>query len=92
LQALNSASIATANKKKKRELLRQIKGVSILLVAALAGITTARLYPVQGKARRFMDAKELAMTSLLIEGHRDVYEQISCIGEESPIRDAVAPR
>jgi len=41
-----------------------------------------------------MDAKELLMTSLVIEGHRDVYEQIyrKSVGEESPIRDAVAPR
>ena len=41
-----------------------------------------------------MDAKELVMSSLVIEGHRDVYEQIyrTSIGEESPIRDAVAPR
>jgi len=41
-----------------------------------------------------MDAKELLMSSLVIEGHRDVYEQIyrKSIGEESPIRDAVAPR
>lgn len=41
-----------------------------------------------------MDAKELLMTSLVIEGHRDVYEQIyrKSIGEESPIRDGVVPR
>jgi membrane dipeptidase len=41
-----------------------------------------------------MDAKELLMNSLVIEGHRDVYEQIyrTSIGEKSPIRDAVAPR
>jgi membrane dipeptidase len=41
-----------------------------------------------------MDAKELLMSSLVIEGHRDVYEQIyrKSIGEEAPIRDAVAPR
>ncbi len=41
-----------------------------------------------------MDAKKLLMTSLVIEGHRDVYEQIyrKSIGEEAPIRDGVAPR
>lgn len=41
-----------------------------------------------------MDAKELLMGSLVIEGHRDVYEQIyrKSIGEEAPIRDGVAPR
>jgi membrane dipeptidase len=41
-----------------------------------------------------MDAKELLMNSLVIEGHRDVYEQIyrKSIGEELPIRDGVAPR
>ena len=41
-----------------------------------------------------MDAKELLMNSLVIEGHRDVYEQLyrTSIGEKSPIRDAVAPR
>ena len=40
-----------------------------------------------------MDAKDLLMNSLVIEGHRDVYEQIyrKSIGEESPIRDGVAP-
>jgi len=41
-----------------------------------------------------MDAKDLLMSSLVIEGHRDVYEQIyrKSIGEETPIRDGVAPR
>jgi len=41
-----------------------------------------------------MDAKELLMSSLVIEGHRDVYEQIyrKSIGEEAPVRDGVAPR
>jgi membrane dipeptidase len=41
-----------------------------------------------------MDAKELVQSSLVIEGHRDVYEQIyrKSVGEEAPIRDAVAPR
>src|SRR4029434_5098010 len=41
-----------------------------------------------------MDAKELLMNSLVIEGHRDVYEQLyrTSIGEKAPIRDAVAPR
>ncbi len=41
-----------------------------------------------------MDAKELLMSSLVIEGHRDVYEQIyrKSIGEETPIRDGVARR
>src|SRR4029434_7304639 len=46
------------------------------------------------KCRGFMDAKELLMSSLVIEGHRDVYEQIyrKSIGEETPIRDCVAAR
>ncbi len=41
-----------------------------------------------------MDAKELLMSSLVIEGHRDVYEQIyrKSVGEESRVCDAVAPR
>ena len=41
-----------------------------------------------------MDAKELLMTSLVIEGHRDVYEQLhrKSLGEETPLRDAIAPR
>src|SRR5262245_585633 len=41
-----------------------------------------------------MDAKDLLMKNLVIEGHRDVYEQIyrTSIGEKTPIRDAVAPR
>ena len=35
-----------------------------------------------------MDAKQLLMTSLVIEGHRDVYEQLyrTSVGEKSPIR------
>jgi membrane dipeptidase len=41
-----------------------------------------------------MQADELLKKSVVVEGHRDVYEQIYrySIGEESPIRDAIAPR
>src|SRR5688500_12914407 len=41
-----------------------------------------------------MDAKELLMTSVVVEGHRDVYEQLyrTSIGEKSPMRDGIAPR
>ena len=41
-----------------------------------------------------MDAKELLLSSLVIEGHRDVYEQIyrTSLGEQSPIRDGIVPR
>jgi membrane dipeptidase len=41
-----------------------------------------------------MQADELLKKSVVVEGHRDVYEQIyrCSIGEESPIRDAIAPR
>ena len=41
-----------------------------------------------------MDAKELLQKNLVVEGHRDVYEQIyrKSVGEKSPIRDAIAPR
>ena len=41
-----------------------------------------------------MDARELLRKSIVLEGHRDVYEQLyrKSIGEESPLRDAVAPR
>jgi membrane dipeptidase len=41
-----------------------------------------------------MDAKELLMSSLVIEGHSDVYEQIyrKSVGEDAPIRAGVAPR
>jgi membrane dipeptidase len=65
----------------------------MLLGAGLAAITTATIPPLQERPQP-MDAKELVMSSLVIEGHRDVYEQIyrKSIGEQSPIRDAVAPR
>ena len=41
-----------------------------------------------------MDAKELLQKCVLVEGHRDVYEQIyrTSVGEKAPIRDAIAPR
>ena len=41
-----------------------------------------------------MDAKELLQKHIVVEGHRDVYEQLyrASIGEPSPIRDAIAPR
>lgn len=41
-----------------------------------------------------MDPRELLRKSIVVEGHRDVYEQLyrKSIDEESPLRDAVAPR
>jgi membrane dipeptidase len=41
-----------------------------------------------------MDAKELLQKHVVVEGHRDVYEQLyrGSIGEKSPIRDAITPR
>ena len=41
-----------------------------------------------------MDGKEMLQKYVVVEGHRDVYEQLyrTSIGEKSPIRDAVAPR
>ena len=41
-----------------------------------------------------MDGKELLQKYDVVEGHRDVYEQLyrTSIGEKSPIRDAIAPR
>ena len=41
-----------------------------------------------------MDARELLKKHVVVEGHRDVYEQLyrKSVGEESPIRDAIAPR
>jgi len=41
-----------------------------------------------------MDGQELLKKHIVVEGHRDVYEQIyrKSVGEESPIRDAIAPR
>ena len=41
-----------------------------------------------------MDAKEILQKYILVEGHRDVYEQIyrTAVGEQAPIRDAIAPR
>ena len=41
-----------------------------------------------------MDGKELLQKHVVVEGHRDVYEQLyrTSIGESMPIRDAIAPR
>ena len=41
-----------------------------------------------------MTGKELLQKHIVVEGHRDVYEQLyrSSIGEPMPIRDAIAPR
>ena len=41
-----------------------------------------------------MDAKEILQEHVVVEGHRDVYEQIyrTSLGEPSPVRDAIAPR
>ena len=41
-----------------------------------------------------MDGKELLQKHVVVEGHRDVYEQLyrTSIGEAMPIRDAIAPR
>jgi membrane dipeptidase len=41
-----------------------------------------------------MDARELLKSRVVVEGHRDVYEQLyrKSLGEEAPLRDAIAPR
>jgi membrane dipeptidase len=41
-----------------------------------------------------MDGKEILQKHVVVEGHRDVYEQLyrTSIGEPSPVRDAIAPR
>lgn len=41
-----------------------------------------------------MDSKEILKQHVVVEGHRDVYEQLyrHSIGETSPLRDAIAPR
>jgi hypothetical protein len=41
-----------------------------------------------------MDAKEMLQQYVVVEGHRDVYEQLyrTSLGEGSPLRDAIAPR
>lgn len=41
-----------------------------------------------------MDSREMLKKHVVVEGHRDVYEQLyrKSIGEESPLRDAIAPR
>lgn len=41
-----------------------------------------------------MEAKELLETTVVVEGHRDVYEQLhrKSIGEPQPLRDSIAPR
>ena len=41
-----------------------------------------------------MDAKELLQKYVVVEGHRDVYEQLyrTSVGEQAPLRDAIAPR
>jgi len=41
-----------------------------------------------------MDGKEMLQKYVVVEGHRDVYEQLyrTSVGEKSPVRDAIAPR
>jgi membrane dipeptidase len=41
-----------------------------------------------------MNGKEILQKHIVVEGHRDVYEQLyrASIGETSPVRDAIAPR
>ncbi len=41
-----------------------------------------------------MDGKSVLQKYVVVEGHRDVYEQLyrTSVGEKSPIRDAIAPR
>lgn len=41
-----------------------------------------------------MNPKETLQKNIVVEGHRDVYEQLyrKSIGEETPLRDAIAPR
>jgi membrane dipeptidase len=41
-----------------------------------------------------MDPRELLKSRVVVEGHRDVYEQLyrKSLGEEAPVRDAIAPR
>jgi membrane dipeptidase len=41
-----------------------------------------------------MEPRELLKKHVVVEGHRDVYEQLyrKSVGEESPVRDAIAPR
>ncbi|HXG50889.1 MAG TPA: dipeptidase [candidate division Zixibacteria bacterium] len=41
-----------------------------------------------------MEARELLQKHIVVEGHRDVYEQLYrlSIGETAPLRDAIAPR
>ena len=41
-----------------------------------------------------MDGKEMLQKHVVVEGHRDVYEQLyrTSVGEKAPVRDAIAPR
>lgn len=41
-----------------------------------------------------MDPREMLQKFVVVEGHRDVYEQLyrRSVGEETPVRDAIAPR
>lgn len=41
-----------------------------------------------------MDPRDLLQKHVVVEGHRDVYEQLyrHSIGEQTPLRDAIAPR
>src|SRR6185369_16342405 len=43
---------------------------------------------------RQMDGRELLQKYVVVEGHRDVYEQLyrTSVGEQAPLRDAIAPR
>jgi hypothetical protein len=48
----------------------------VLLEQDLVDISTAIPLRLQEREFLFMDAKDLLMKNLVIEGHRDVYEQI----------------
>jgi membrane dipeptidase len=66
-----------------------------LINKGFATISNGRYQVLQErKAENLMGGKELLQKCVVVEGHRDVYEQLyrSSIGEKSPIRDAIAPR
>ena len=65
-----------------------------LLLTKFATITSSRTKLLQERVEKSMGGKELLEKHVVVEGHRDVYEQLyrASIGETTPLRDAIAPR
>src|SRR5690349_14872886 len=71
-----------------------VKGDSACVRIALSILLPQEQPSLQAKKDTCMDPRELLKSRVVVEGHRDVYEQLyrKSLGEEAPVRDAIAPR